>query len=128
MKRVVIAVLVVLAALIAFGEFYILGYGRALRLAGIVSAHSALKQAYVEYSRQGSVKPNGSLKPFVFTNTVVVDGTPFHCVVAVAVPRFEDEGVLAMTTNETLVWLDKTRPPKIIPPSGYAPHVFPERF
>jgi hypothetical protein len=127
-KRVIVAILVTLAVLVAFGEFYILGYGRSLRLASILQAHNCLKQAYIEYSGLGSVGPIGSSKPFVFTNTVVVDGKSFHCVVAVAVPRFEDEGVLAMTTNETLIWLDKTRPPKIIPRSGYRPHYFPERF
>jgi hypothetical protein len=127
-KRVIIAVLVILAALVAFGEFYILSYGRSLRFARMVLAHSVLKQAYIEYSGHGSVEPNGSSKPFVFTNTVVVDGTPIYPVVAVAVLGFEDEGVLAMTTNETLIWLDKTRPPKIIPTSGYRPHFFPERF
>ena len=127
-KRIIIGILFAVGVLVAFGEFYILGYGQSLRLAGILSAHNTLKQAYIEYARGGSVEPNGSSKPFVFTNTVVVDGTPFYCVVAVGVPRFEDEGVLAMTTNETLIWLDKTRPPKIIPTSDYRPHFFPERF
>jgi hypothetical protein len=128
MKRVVIRVLVILTALVAFGEFYILSYGQSLRLAHILLAHSVLKQAYTEYSGRGSVETNGSSKPFVFTNIVVVAGTPFRPVVAVPVLGFEDEGVLAMTTNETLIWLSKARPPKIIPTSGYRPHFFPERF
>jgi hypothetical protein len=124
----VIGVLATLTALVAFGEFYMLSYGQSLRLAHILLAHSVLKQAYIDYSGRGSVKRIGSSEPFLFTNTILVDGTPFRPVVGVPVLGFEEEGVLAMTTNETLIWLGKARPPKIIPTSGYSPHFFPERF
>ena len=127
-RRLIIWILLTLAALVALGGFYILSYGQALRLEGIRTARITLAQAYIDFTRSGTVGAYGTSKPFVFTNTVVADRTSYYCTVAVGVPGFEDEGVLAMTTNETFIWLDKTRPPKIIPTTGYKPQLFPERF
>ena len=127
-KRLILRGVVTLFVLVALGEFYSLSFGRSIRLAGVVSAHNALRGAYKDYTRGAPIEQNGSLKPFLITNTVVVNGKPLYCIVAVPVPRFENEGVLAMTSNEILVWIDNVRPPKIISGPDYKTPLFSKTF
>ena len=128
LKKTVIITAIVLAAIFAFLIFFSLSYGQSLRRSSVMLGRSFLKQAQQQLVQTGRVEPNGSWRPFVFTNQVTVDGVAYQCSVATALAPFDDEGVLAMTTNETFIWVDKRRPPKIVPTSGYRPHFFPESF
>ncbi|MGV3771600.1 MAG: hypothetical protein ACO1QB_01775 [Verrucomicrobiales bacterium] len=114
---------------IAFILFlYGLAHGQALRRARIAMARSALKYALDQYATIGKIDKNGPFTPFIFTNQVIVGGTSYQCIAAAQVPGFEDEGILAMTTNQITLFLDKNRGPKVIPAQGYMPNFFPEHF
>lgn len=128
LKRTIIITAIVLAVIFAFLMFFSLSYGQSLRRSGVMLARSVLKQAQHQFVQTGRVEPNGSWKPFIFTNQITVDGVTYQCSVATPIVRFDEEGVLAMTTNEIFIWVDKKRPPKIIPVSGYRPRYFPESF
>lgn len=108
--------------------FYSLAYGNAVRQSRVAMGRSVLKQAQWQLTETGRIEPNGSSRPFVFTNDIVVDGVTFRGSVATPLPPFDDEGVLVMTTNQTFIWVDKQRPPKVLPASGYKPRFFPESF
>ena len=118
----------VVGVLFAFLMFYILGYGQSLRRSRVMLGQAVLKQAQQQLAETGRVGPNGSWRPFVFTNDVAVDGVIHRCSVATPLGGFDDEGVLAMTTNHTFIWVDNVRPPKIVPTSDYKPRFFPESF
>jgi len=94
----------------------------------VIIGRVVLKHAQQQLSQSGRVEPNGSWHPFVFTNDATVDGATYRCSVATPLVGFEDEGILAMTTNEMFIWIDKKRAPKAIPAAGYRPSFFSEGF
>jgi len=128
MRRTIIITALVLGTLVALLVFYAAAQGQSFRLSRVMLGRSVLKQAQQQLADTGRVEPNGSWRPFVFTNDVTVDGVTHRCSVATPLAGFEDAGLFAMTTNEIFIWLDKRRPPKIIPSSGYRPRFFSESF
>jgi hypothetical protein len=128
MRRKIIISAIVLGTLFALLMFYGLAYGRSLRLSRVMLGRSVLKQAQQQLAETGRVEPNGSWRPVEFTNDVTIGGVIYRCSVATPLAGFDDEGIFAMTTNETFIWVDKKRAPKIIPTSGYRPRLFPESF
>ena len=128
MRRTAVITAVALGTLFAFLVFYAAAHGQSFRLSRVMLGRSVLKQAHQQLADTGRVEPNGSWRPFVFTNDVTVDGVTHRCSVATTLGGFEDAGLFAMTTNEMFIWLDKRKPPKIIPSSGYRPRFFSESF
>jgi hypothetical protein len=104
-------------------------YSNALRDAGMAQAKTTLKMSLREYQNQGYVTNYGSTSYDVWlsTNHVNIEGTQYQCFVTTRNAKFNNEGLLAMTTNEVFIWLDAKRPPKIIGAHYKAP-LFPPRF
>ena len=46
-----------------------------------------------------------TLKPFVFTNTVSIAGTNYHCLFGLRDSRFQEDGVLAITPDRSVIWV-----------------------
>lgn len=107
---------------------YGLFYGRSFRLSRVIIGRSVLKEAQQQLLETGRIEPNGSWRPYVFTNSIMIDGVLYRSSVATALGGFEDEGVFAMATNGTFIWMDNSRDPKVIPKSGYKPRLFPAGF
>jgi hypothetical protein len=127
-RKFIFCGLLITVVLVAFGVFYMLSYVQTLRLMRVHVAQAVLRQANSQFVKSGVVEPNGTEKPFVFTNVVAVNGVSYQCAVGIVVSPFEDEGMLSMTTNGVFIWLDKQRGAMVIPVSGYLPHFFPGRF
>lgn len=89
---------------------------------------AVLQSAQHELAETGRIETNGSWRPFMFTNEVAVDGVVYPCLVATPLVGFEREGVLAMTANQTIIWVDRKQSPKVIPKLGYKARFFPEGF
>ena len=87
-----------------------------------------LRLAYTNYVAAGTVQPNGSFKPYVFTNAISVSGASYPCVVAMEIRHGFGKGTLAMTTNEVFVWIESGRPPRILPSPAYRAPYFPPGF
>ncbi len=122
------ALIIIVAGLVALAVSFNYGYGRSLRRAGIMEGTGILKQAQKDYAEHGYVTNyHSSYRVALVTNVVTIGGTQYQCFAAVRGGKFYDEGSLAMTTNQILIWLDATCPPKIIGP-GYSPQLFPGRF
>jgi len=104
-------------------------YAVSLRYAGIIMARNSLKQAKKDYDEHGYVTNYGasSHQVWLSSNIVMIGGTQYQCFFTARDERFYDEGVLAMTTNQVLIWLDARRQPKIID-DNYRPPIFPPRF
>ena len=97
-------------------------HSRAMQRAAMHNASHYLERAYVDYERTGAVPPS---EPHalvrLFTNSVVAAGVDYRCVLALDWRYFSSDGFLAVTTNRTIIWIDKVRPPKIIDDSYHAP-------
>src|SRR6266576_2633737 len=90
-------------------------HGRALQRSSMYGARTFLEQAYTEFERTGTLpasKPHAQLS--VFTNTLVVGGVTQQCALALDWFYFRRDGFLAMTTNRTVLWIDKRSAPRII--------------
>lgn len=46
----------------------------------------------------------GTYKPFVFTNTIRIAGTNYHCVFALRNAAFASQGLLAITPEKVVIW------------------------
>src|SRR6188472_2937805 len=128
MRRKIIIAVFVVAILLAVLMFYVAAHGQSFRMSQIMNGRVILKQAQQQLAKTGRVEPNGSWRPFVFTNDAIVDGVTQRCSVATHLGGFEDMGIFAMTTNQVFIWIDKRKPPKIVPASGYKPRFFSESF
>jgi hypothetical protein len=104
-------------------------YSVSLRDAGIIEGRMFLKMAAKDYAEHGYVTNYGakSYQVWLSTNFVSIDSTQYQCFITTTNAKFCDEGSLAMTTNQTFIWLDNKRPPKIIGTNYRAP-IFPSRF
>ena len=125
LKWVAIVILILFLGLCAVAYLY----GVALRNAAIIEGRTDLKLAAKDYADHGYVTNNGarSYQVWLSTNVVSIGGTQYQCFVTTTNDKFYGEGSLAMTTNPVFVWLDSTRPPKIIGTNYRAP-IFPPRF
>jgi len=123
-----VALIIIVTGLVALAVSYNYGYGKSLRRAAIMEGTGILRQAQKDCTEHGYVTNyHSSYRVELITNVVTIGGTQYQCFAAVRGGKFYDEGLLAMTTNQILIWLDATRPPKIIGP-GYSPQLFPGRF
>jgi hypothetical protein len=104
-------------------------YGVALRNAGIIEGRMMLKVAAKDFQQYGYVTnvSSSSYRFWLSTNAVTIDGTRYQCYAEVGGGKFYDEGTLAITTNQTFIWLDSKRPAKIITTNYRAP-IFPPHF
>ena len=109
-------VVVVAALFFVFGHVYVRGMQRN----GMVQARRSLERAYAEYERTGTLpasKPRAQLS--IYTNAIIVSGVTQYPVVA-----FDwgfRGGPLAITTNQTVLWLHTNRGPMIIDDSYRIP-------
>jgi hypothetical protein len=104
-------------------------YGVALRNAGLIEGRLMLKVAAKDFQQFGYVTnvSSSSYRFWLSTNVVTIGGTRYQCYAEVGGGKFYDEGTLAITTNQTFIWLDSKRPPKIITANYRAP-IFPPHF
>ena len=56
----------------------------------------------------------GSTKPFIYTNVVNVGGTNFVCAFAIQDAAFAEPGMLAVTREGTIIWIEESGA-KVIP-------------
>jgi hypothetical protein len=117
-------------ALAAFALLYALGYlhMRAMKRARIIGDKFNLREVYRDFVQSGVVtNSRGDTHVYIFTNMVTISGCNYSCILAVDHPWYHGQGVLAITTNQVFIWLDKALGAKIIDDS-YRPPLFPERY
>ena len=44
---------------------------------------------------------------YTFTDTIMLSGVQHRCTLAAKSPMFRDDGVLAITTEDVIVWIDR---------------------
>ena len=120
--------IIFVAGLVTLFVSFELGYGRSLRTFSVITSQYDLRLAYTNYIAPGTIQPNGTAGPYVFTNVVTVGGTSYPCVVAIDISHAFGQGRLAMTTNNVFVWMESGRPPRVLPSSGYRAPYFPPGF
>jgi hypothetical protein len=129
-KKEVVAIFAVSLFLFLILYYMTYGYGLSLRKAAIFSGWNDLKEAQLELQKDGKLSnDHGYDHVFIWTNKVEISGANYQGAIAVKTERFYGEGILIVTTNQVLIWLDKKRGPKIIGiPPNYNPPIFPSSF
>jgi len=118
-------IILILAVLVAAYLLFSAELGRTYRRVSLINGASALKSAQANYAEHGYItnRPTASLQVSLFTNAISIGGTQYYCFLKVIGGYDWKGGALAMTTNETLIWLDAHRPPRIIT-LGHRPPLF----
>ena len=115
MKWAIIIVLVLIAGLCTLAYLQ----SRSLWHAGVLYSRLELRRALKDLQETGGLRDYGnSVRPFIFTNIVIVGGTNYRCAVAYGDPKFYGAGFLAATTNGPFIYLDKKHGPRLIPAEG----------
>jgi hypothetical protein len=97
-------------------------HGRAMQRAAMHNARLYLERAYADYERTGTVPPSEPhARVRVFTNGVTAGRAIHRCALALDWRYFGGRGFLAVSTNGTILWIDKTLGPRIIDDSYRAP-------
>ncbi len=92
---------------------------RAIWRAGVIYSRVELNRALTDIRETGGLRDHGnSLRPYLYTNVLTVNGTNYTCVVAYEDVKFYGKGFLAATTNGDFLYLDKKRGPRLIPATG----------
>jgi hypothetical protein len=125
LKKIAIALLILFIGLYTL----LLFHNNAERYFDIISGKVSLGIAAKDFAKFGYVTNvyNSSCRFWLSTNIVTIDGIQHQCYAEFWDWQFRDEGTLAITTNQTFIWLDSKRPPKIIGPN-YRPPFFSSHF
>ena len=108
--KIVIIITAAVLVLVAIAGFYV-----KRKLSGmaegakIIIVMSKLNQAADELRKSGTFTndvPN-LCEIYRFTNAITLGQTQQQCVLAAKSPSFEEGGFMAITTNDTLVWIDR---------------------
>jgi hypothetical protein len=97
-----------LALAVLHGQSERTAYMREHRYMLKIAAKDLTKYGYVTNVWSSSARFSRS------TNMVQVAGTQYQCYAKVEGGQFGKEGILAVTTNQVFIWLDRKQPPKII--------------
>lgn len=101
--------LVLVALLVFLGA-----QGRSLRRASVVNSVSELLSSERAFREHGVVtNSNGDFRAFSYTNAVMLGGTNFQCSLAVESDWIREYGFVALTTDGTVLWIDRELPPSI---------------
>jgi hypothetical protein len=113
---VVILCLTGIISLWALWEVFSLLTRRAYHKVAITTNTSALLATLSQWNDAGQpagealdilLSLQGSYRPFLFTNTVRINGTDYRCQFAIRDSRFRENGVLAITSRGTILWLSE---------------------
>jgi hypothetical protein len=122
--RWLIALVVAIVVVCALERFH----SRAMRRAWMWNARISLSTACQDFVRTGTVPSQGNNgRIYAYTNVLTIRGTNYSCAIALDGTAFGGAGILAITTNQVFVWLDKSSEPRIID-DNYWPPFFSRRF
>ncbi|HEY3761591.1 MAG TPA: hypothetical protein VGN23_07580 [Verrucomicrobiae bacterium] len=110
MKITIIIVLAVLVLLAAAGFYIKRQLNGMTEDVKFIAIMSNLNQAADDLRKSGTFTngvPN-LCDIYQFTNNITIGQTQQQCVLAAKSPSFEDGGFMAVTTNDTLVWIDQS--------------------
>jgi hypothetical protein len=104
---------------------YSMALGRSLRRASLIGGVNQLRVAEADHAKHGYISnyPTSGYRVWLSTNTVIIGGTQYQCFAEVTGGWGWDGGTLAITTNQTFIWMDARMPPKIVT-LGHRPPLF----
>ena len=117
--------IIILALLAAVFVTYSVSLGRSLRRASLIGGVNQLRVAQDDFAKLGHVTnyPSSGYQVALSTNVVSIGGTQHQCFAEVSGGWGWEGGTLAMTTNQTLIWLGVRQPAKIVT-LGHRPPIF----
>ncbi len=102
-----------------------LGYSQTLRTERVLAGAKALIAARPAYLKTGVLPTTGSPKLFLYTKPFIVAGVNHQSVLAVHLLGNENHGLLAITTDGTLLWVDRKERARVILADTYGARFFP---
>ena len=95
---------------------YLMALKRSLLHASFIDGLNQLRVAQADYEKYGYLTncPTSGYRVWLSTKVVTISGTQYQCFAEVTGGYGWEGGTLAMTTNQTLIWLDVYKPAKII--------------
>ena len=111
MRKLVIATVVLASVVVgSYGVLHLAGRGS--HRARFVLAMNELRRANAELQQHGAFtnRSQGDTV-YAYTNRFIIDGTVYQCGLAVESVDLHlgKRGILAITTNEVFVWVDRER-------------------
>jgi len=108
-KGIIVVASLVTALLAGYAFLARRGHHRA----ALYGSAGVLTQLVSDWEREG--KPTnaaltnllasfGSYRPFVFSETVQIDGTNYRCLFGIRSKRFAHDGLLAITPEKVVIW------------------------
>jgi hypothetical protein len=112
MKSASIILVLLVAAFVAFS----VAHGRSLRRASLINGVNQLRVAQDDFTRHGYITnyPTSGYQVALSANVVTIGGTQYQCFAEVSGGWGWEGGTLAMTTNQTLIWLGVRQDAKIV--------------
>lgn len=109
MRTIIIAVLAVLSLLAVGGFFLKRKLSGMAQGARIIIVMQRLGQAATELRERGTFTNDVPqlCEIYRFTNDIMLAHAQHRCVLAARSPMFAERGFMAITTNDTLVWIDR---------------------
>lgn len=102
-----------------------LGYGQTLRTQRVLAGARVLMAVRPAYLKDGALPAGNTPRPFPYIRPFVVAGISHQCVLAVHLLGHENRGLLAITTEGTLLWIDRREQARILPIADYRARFFP---
>ena len=96
---------------------------RADRRVAIIWAEQLLADAYNSATNNDSQASRSDYQVLPSSNSPAIDGIKYQCALELRWGRFENQGVLAITTNRMFIWIGRDGRSKVIP-VGYRPPLF----
>ena len=104
---------------------FALGYSQTLRTARVLAGARVLIAARPTYLKTGTLPVAVVPKAFLYTKPFVVAGTNHQGVLAVHLLGHENRGLLAITTDGVLLWVDRKERARVIHADTYGARFFP---
>lgn len=117
--------LLLIFAPVALMALLALGYSQTLRTQRVLAGARVLVAARPAYLKSGVLSTTNAPRPFLYTKPFVVAGTSHQSVLAVHLLGHENRGLLAITTDGTLLWVNRKERARVIQPERYQAKFFP---
>lgn len=117
--------LLLILAPVALMALLALAYSQTLRTQRVLTGAQVLVTARLPYLKTGMLPKTGVPRAFLYTKPFIVAGTSHQSMLAVHLLGHENRGLLAITTEGTLLWVNRKERARVITAQDYRARFFP---
>ncbi len=124
LRRRLFTLLLIIAPMVTM-LLFALGYSQTLRTQRVLVGAQVLISARPAYLKSGTLPTTNAPRPFLYTKPFIVAGASHQSVLAVHLLGHENRGLLAITTDGTLLWVNRKERARVIIAQDYRARFFP---